>query len=120
MRFRGDSEASDPKVTPWVQRAHHGPARTDPARYSPCGRNAVHTQATFLTLWANRTSSTVAYACRSRHSIVALPRAAEHRDTRTRPPEFRERTYRSTVRSGSRKQHSTSLKTMTSKRSSGE
>jgi hypothetical protein len=84
------------------------------------GRSAVHTQATFLPLWTNRTSSTVAYARRSRHSIVALPRAAEHRDTRTRPPQFRERTYRSTVCSGSRRQHSTSLKTMTSKRSSGE
>src|ERR1700732_3606414 len=89
-------------------------------RQAPRGRKAVHTQDTFLPLWTMRTSSTVAYARLSRQSIVALPRASVHIDTNRRPPVFRERAYRSTVRSGSRRQHSTSLKTMTSKCSAGE
>jgi hypothetical protein len=89
-------------------------------RQAPRGRKAVHTQDTFLPLWNTRTSSTVAYDRFSRQSIVALPRAAVHIETNNRPSDFRERAYRSTVRNGSRRQHRTSLKTMTSNCSAGE
>src|SRR5260370_2215515 len=100
----------------WVRAMHS--VQTRPLLSS--GRKAVHTQDTFLPLWSTRTASTVAYARLSRRSIVALPRAAVHIDTRRSPPGFRERVYRSTVRSGSRRQHSTSLKTITSKCSAAE